>query len=179
MRCFILLIAAGALWAQAPGRLSPTQRYELFQKHLAMRGAAITHDPLRGATSLDEWKKQRPELQRQLRDMLGLDPLPPRTPLNVRITGSFDRPGHRVENIVFESKPKLYVTGNLYLPAAAGPSNRATAIVYVSGPRRCDRTATMAAAPRMPAHGRSYEGHSASNSTAIQRSLMVHSVPPL
>ena len=35
--------------------------------------------------------------------MLGLDPLPARTPLNARITGEFQREGYRVQNIVFES----------------------------------------------------------------------------
>src|SRR5689334_325143 len=47
---------------------------------------------------------------------------PERTPLNARVVGTLDRDGYRVEKIIFESQPKFYVTGNLYLPASGkGP----------------------------------------------------------
>ena len=111
-------------------RHTPAQRYELFKKNLEQRGAAITRDQFKGIGNLEEWKRRRPEVRRQLLDMLGLDPMPSRTPLNARVTGGFERPGYRVENIVFESRPKLYVTGNLYLPKASG---KVPPIVYVTG----------------------------------------------
>ena len=38
------------------------------------------------------------------------------TPLNPRITGSFERPGYRLEKIVYESRPGVFVSANLYLP---------------------------------------------------------------
>ena len=41
---------------------------------------------------------------------------PARTPLNARVTGRIRRNGYAVENILFESHPGTYVTGNLYLP---------------------------------------------------------------
>jgi cephalosporin-C deacetylase-like acetyl esterase len=41
---------------------------------------------------------------------------PARTPLNARITGSFERDGYRVEKLVFESLPGFYVTANVYVP---------------------------------------------------------------
>jgi cephalosporin-C deacetylase-like acetyl esterase len=43
-----------------------------------------------------------------------------RTPLNPRVTGVLDRPGYRIEKLIFESRPHLYVTANLYVPAAGG-----------------------------------------------------------
>jgi cephalosporin-C deacetylase-like acetyl esterase len=43
-----------------------------------------------------------------------------RTPLNARVTGVVERPGYRIEKLVFESRPRLYVTANLYVPAATG-----------------------------------------------------------
>lgn len=43
-----------------------------------------------------------------------------RTPLNPRVTGIVERPGYRIEKLTFESRPQLYVTANLYVPAAAG-----------------------------------------------------------
>ena len=47
---------------------------------------------------------------------------PERTPLNARVTGSFVRPGYRLEKVVYESQPRVFVTANLYLPDKAdGP----------------------------------------------------------
>ncbi len=44
-----------------------------------------------------------------------------RTPLNGRKTGEFERPGYRLEKIVYESRPGLFVTANLYVPASGKP----------------------------------------------------------
>ncbi|HEY5315226.1 MAG TPA: prolyl oligopeptidase family serine peptidase [Pirellulales bacterium] len=51
-------------------------------------------------------------------------PWPERTPLNPQITGVVQRDGYRIENLIFESRPKFFVTGNLYLPKQqhAGPA---------------------------------------------------------
>lgn len=43
-------------------------------------------------------------------------PLPEKTPLNARVTGVVEREAYRIENIIFESRPGFFVTGNLYLP---------------------------------------------------------------
>ena len=43
-----------------------------------------------------------------------------RAPLNARVTGTVERPGYRIEKLIFESRPRLYVTANLYLPASPG-----------------------------------------------------------
>jgi cephalosporin-C deacetylase-like acetyl esterase len=45
--------------------------------------------------------------------------LPERTPLNPQITGVVRRDGYRVEKIIFESQPKHYVTGALFVPDPA------------------------------------------------------------
>ncbi len=47
--------------------------------------------------------------------------MPEKTPLNARVTGTMDRGPYRIENILFESFPKVYVTANLYLPASGKP----------------------------------------------------------
>jgi cephalosporin-C deacetylase-like acetyl esterase len=43
-----------------------------------------------------------------------------RNPLNARVTGTLERRGYRIEKLTFESRPRLYVTANLYLPAGSG-----------------------------------------------------------
>jgi cephalosporin-C deacetylase-like acetyl esterase len=43
-------------------------------------------------------------------------PLPERTPLHLRTTGTVDRAAYRIEKLVYESRPGLFVTANLYVP---------------------------------------------------------------
>lgn len=133
MRLVFLTIALCiASLAQDAGikRHSAEERYAMFRKHLELRGSAITDSQFRNINGLEDWNRRRPEIKRQFLDMLGLQPMPPRTPLNVRITGGFERERYRVENIVFESMPGLYVTGNLYLPKKTG---KLPTILYVTG----------------------------------------------
>jgi hypothetical protein len=103
VRGLCVFLIAAVLCGQPARRHTPAERYELFKKNLAQRAAAITGDQFKGIDNLEDWKRRRPEVRRQLLDMLGLDPLPARTPLNARITGKFERQGYRVENIVFEA----------------------------------------------------------------------------
>lgn len=42
------------------------------------------------------------------------------TPLNPRVIGTIERPGYRIEKLTFESRPRLYVTANLYVPSGTG-----------------------------------------------------------
>lgn len=46
-------------------------------------------------------------------------PMPKKkTPLNPQITGTLDRDGYTIEKVIFESRPKFFVTAHLYLPKA-------------------------------------------------------------
>jgi len=54
------------------------------------------------------------------------------TPLNPRVTGTVDGDGFRIEKIVFESRPRHYVTANLYLPLNR-PAGRTAAVLFLSG----------------------------------------------
>jgi len=47
--------------------------------------------------------------------------LPEKTPLNARTVGTTEHPGYRLERVVYESRPKFYVSGNLYVPATGTP----------------------------------------------------------
>ncbi len=51
----------------------------------------------------------------------GLGGLPARTPLNPKVVGTLKRDGYRIEKVVFESQPGLFVTANLYLPDSGKP----------------------------------------------------------
>ena len=46
---------------------------------------------------------------------------PKRTPLNPKSVGRFDRPDYAVEKVVYESRPGLVVSANVYLPKSGQP----------------------------------------------------------
>jgi dienelactone hydrolase len=58
-------------------------------------------------------------------------PLPERTPLNARTTATHRRNGYTIENVVFDVRPGMLLTGNLYLPQ--GLSGPAPAVLGVCG----------------------------------------------
>jgi dienelactone hydrolase len=81
--------------------------------------------------SLEQWEKQRQRQRGRLMQMLGLDPMPARTELKPVVTGRSEHEQFTVENVQFQSRPGLYVTGNLYIPRnRSGPL---PAILYVCG----------------------------------------------
>lgn len=53
------------------------------------------------------------------------------TPLNARMTGTVEGEGFRIEKVIFESRPRNYVTANLYLPAQH--TGRTGAVLFLSG----------------------------------------------
>jgi dienelactone hydrolase len=53
-------------------------------------------------------------VRKQISDCFG--PFPEKTPLNPRITGVVERDSYRIEKVIFESRPGLFVTANLYVP---------------------------------------------------------------
>ena len=81
--------------------------------------------------SKESWGRKAPELRRQLAEMLGLDPMPKRTPLSPVVTKTVHHELYTVQNLHFQSLPGLYVTGNLYLPKDT--STPQPAILYVCG----------------------------------------------
>jgi dienelactone hydrolase len=86
---------------------------------------------LDGAKTLAEWEERKPRLRREYFDMLGLWPLPEKTPLLPTITGTVERGDVVIEKLHFQSKPGLYVTGNLYRPKKI--DGKLPAILYVCG----------------------------------------------
>jgi dienelactone hydrolase len=64
--------------------------------------------------------KLEPKRARQeLMGALGLSPLPPKTPLNAKVTGRLERDGYVIDKVVYETFPRFYATAYLYLPTGA------------------------------------------------------------
>src|SRR3989475_9080289 len=123
----VTLTVVGAALAQSDAGA----RQEMVCDYLKKAAAEVSSQCLLEVRDMADWKARRALLRRRLMYMLGLDPLPKRTPLHVRITGPLERPNYRIEKLVFQSMPGLYVTGNFYLPRhASGPH---PTILYLCG----------------------------------------------
>lgn len=101
----------------APTRRRPASAAEMFQDYLRRETVRLRDGWLAEIKNLDDWNSRKEEYRRQLFEMLGLDPLPFRTDLQTRVEGRIEQDDFVVERIQFQSRPGLYVTGNLYLPA--------------------------------------------------------------
>ena len=116
-----------------------------IHKYLVAETERLSKSPLAGAATKADWDAKRPELKRQFLDMLGLWPVPEKTPLKATATGTLERGDVVIENVHFQSKPGLYVTGNLYRPKASPDRKggealrKLPAILYVCGHSGRDR----------------------------------------
>jgi len=99
--------------------------------YLIREAAEITRRAREEVTDRNIWEPLRARRTEQMRDMLGLLPWPKRAPLNARITGALDQGAYTIEKLAFESLPKVYVTGNLYLPKQR--KGKVPGIIYVCG----------------------------------------------
>lgn len=97
------------------------------------------------------WSASLAERREQWREMLGLSPLPERTPLNAQVTGILERGDYVVEKVYFEAIPGAYVVGNLYRPAEV--KERLPAVLYLCG------HSIGKAAPGYQAHPRWFAQH--------------------
>jgi dienelactone hydrolase len=121
----------GAVAFAADKPAGPTPGDRMIAAYFASETKRIAEASLADVRSKDDWLARRGEARRELLEMLGLDPLPDRTDLKPAVTGTIDHPEFTVENLHYQSRPGLYVTGNLYVPKnLTGP---APAILYVCG----------------------------------------------
>jgi dienelactone hydrolase len=125
----VAAMGAGTVHGEEPMDASPGDRMirAYFENETRKLAAASPAD----VKSLDDWTSRRELYRRQLAEMLGLDPPPDRTPLEAVVTGTVEHEDFVVEKLHFQSRPRLYVTANLYVPKKlTGP---APAILYVCG----------------------------------------------
>lgn len=102
-----------------------------IRKYLKAQAEAMEKDFFPAVKTADDFEKIRPRLREQYFDMLGLWPIPEKTPLHATVTGKLEFPTFTVEKLHYQSRPGLYVTANLYSPK---PNNgRHPAILYSIG----------------------------------------------
>jgi dienelactone hydrolase len=132
MKPHFCILAALLLSTRADAQPGPTPGDLMIDKYFAAETDRLAQTFLDGARTLDDWQKKRPRLYQEYMDMLGLWPLPAKTPLKATVTGTLRRHGVVIENLHFQSMPGLYVTANLYRPKDAR-GRKLPAILYVCG----------------------------------------------
>jgi len=115
----------------APPLIDTARGDKMIAEYFSRETARLRDRCLADVKSLDDWQAKRQVYRKQLLEMLGLDPMPQRTDLKATITGKVDHEKFTVEKLHFQSRPKLYVTANLYVPK--GVTKRLPAILYVCG----------------------------------------------
>ena len=107
---------------------------------------AISDASLAMPLAKDAWQASLQGRRQQWLEMLGLHPLPERTPLNATVTGVLDRGDYVVEKVHFECIPGAYVVGNLYRPAEV--SEPLPAVLYLCGHTKGKVSPTYQSHPR-------------------------------
>jgi dienelactone hydrolase len=105
----------------------------MIQAYLTAEAARIHGSFTNDLQSLEAWADGRQANRKDYLYMLGLWPFPERTPLRTTVTGTLEGEGYVVDMIHFQSRPQLYVTGNLYRPVSAPAGQPLPAVLYVCG----------------------------------------------
>ena len=135
---FAVPVLVAAALAQAPDTFRPEAHsgWSVLAGQERFRGAARMvpaylerlaaaqdrqrRDAIATLRTRDDWQQYRAAALAKLREAVG--PFPSaRTPLNAKVTGKLVREGYTVEKLIFESRPRYYVTANAYVPSRAQP----------------------------------------------------------
>lgn len=119
--------------AADPPKLDTSRGDRMIAEYFRLETAKLRDACLADIHSVDDWNAKKGEYRRQLLDMLGLDPLPDRTELQPVVTGQAEHEEFTVERLHFQSRPGLYVTGDLYVPKNLKTGEKLPAILYVCG----------------------------------------------
>ncbi len=121
-----LLLLIGTAQAQ-----EKTPADKSIREYLTARALELEKGFFPEVKTAADFEKLRPPLREQYFDMLGLRPLPEKTPLHPTVTGTLTFPGFTVEKLHYQSRPGLYVTANVYAPSPN--EGRHPAILYSVG----------------------------------------------
>lgn len=140
-RSLALLLVSGlelaaqipAHWLTEPVLPEATRRGQMY----AYVNANIP--PLPQFRSLPEWERYRVTVKRDLLRLLGIDDILRTHRLQVVKKGTLQRKGYRIDKIVYESYPGMYVPALVWRPDQVGA--KAPAIVSITGHTYCDSKA--------------------------------------
>ncbi len=137
--CSVLLLGMGIFAGRSNGadpaspELEPLNRFPRMVQEWLVHQVREVDAKNRAAydnlSSVQEAQAYVASVQSRIRECFG--PFPEKTPLNARVTKTLERDGYRIENVMFESRPSFWVTGNLYVPT--GSDKRRPGVLGVCG----------------------------------------------
>jgi len=101
------------------GRAAPDQMMRHYLRGLTARAFAQRRSQYEKIKTADQIAAYQIRLRRFFIDQLG--GFPAHTRLNATVVGKREFPGHRIEKIIYESRPGFFVTAILYLPKTKPP----------------------------------------------------------
>lgn len=117
----LICLAAPALFAAGfQSEAAPVEMLRGYLTGVANRQLADRREKIAAIRTRGDAERRQTEVRRAVLQMMGGLP-GAKTPLNLRTTGTIERDDYRVDKIVFESQPRLYVTANLYVPRGGKP----------------------------------------------------------
>lgn len=127
MRCFAVLIAVVA-WSTSEAYAQDAVPRQQFSPFVKQQGLTLRQGD-EAPQSMDEWQHRRALLKQNLLAAWGGFPDVP-CDLEPKKLGEFTRPGYRVEKLIFQTRPGVWMTANTYVPDKPG---RLPAILNVHG----------------------------------------------
>jgi cephalosporin-C deacetylase-like acetyl esterase len=124
--CLVLLLVAGGPAAAAqPGDLNvlPADGGGPMLRDYLLKECGKCFEARRKTVEALQTPEQILARSKALREqyLAAIGPMPERTPLAARTVGTLDRPGYRIEKVIYESRPNHHVTANLYVPKSGKP----------------------------------------------------------
>ena len=137
--CFLVFVSAIVATA-APakyntlGGLGFTDSQNALYKYLSDEAYRMLEQRTQQVTAIstrEGWLERQKFVREALAKSIG--EFPERTPLNAKVTKVIKRDGFRIEQVIFESQPRFYVTASLYVPDKAKKNHSTPALLFCSG----------------------------------------------
>jgi len=121
---FVTALALVSLTANVPGAQAAVEPSRQFLDYVRHRAAELRADD-RAPDNLAQWGERKAWLRKRLSDALGSLPKPRAMgapiPAKSRKLGEIRRDGYRVEKLLVQTFPGIWMPANAYVPDGAGP----------------------------------------------------------
>ncbi len=97
----------------------PKNQADLIESKLRLE-AKLKFSEHQLPNNLKDWEKYRVHLKNEIIKKAGVV-VDHKLPLNIKETGTIQMKGYTIKNIVFQTRPGIYATANLYIPDGKGP----------------------------------------------------------
>jgi cephalosporin-C deacetylase-like acetyl esterase len=131
-----LTIVVATAYAERGAAQAPAERQQEYLQFIKAQAAALRASDQPPATRQD-WERQKETIRANLAQAWGWDAFPKTPcPLEPKVLGVLQRDGYRVEKIIFQTLPGVWMTASAYVPdkpRAERPGDKLPALLAVHG----------------------------------------------